>query len=188
MSNGAAHTDTAPGRKWAPNWRVPLLYLFDEQRCPNPTAAALCRQVVLMATPGGANPRLVTKNGRHRRHHLGRPDHELHLAAAATSNVTLGLDAEMSPKTSGAHALRRGLNPCEPQQAGAISSQSSTGRDSCLRCSCPGEGCDIRTYVATDVATSRLRLRVAARVWVVGSEQFCSAPHDVDAVGRESLA
>ncbi len=54
--------------------------------------------------------------------------------------------------------------------------------------SCPGESCDIRTYVATDVATSRLRLRVAARVWVVGSEQFCSAPHDVDGAGRESLA
>jgi hypothetical protein len=42
--------------------------------------------------------------------------------------------------------------------------------------SCPGEGCDIRTYVATDVATSRLRLRVAARVWVTTTARSGQPP------------
>jgi hypothetical protein len=36
---------------------------------------------------------MVTQDGRHRRHHLGEPNHKLDLAAAATCDVTFGPDA-----------------------------------------------------------------------------------------------
>jgi hypothetical protein len=36
---------------------------------------------------------MVAQDGRHRGHHLGEPNHELDLAAAATGDVTFGPDA-----------------------------------------------------------------------------------------------
>jgi hypothetical protein len=36
---------------------------------------------------------MVAQDGRHRGHHLGEPNHELDLAAAATYDVTFGPDA-----------------------------------------------------------------------------------------------
>jgi hypothetical protein len=36
---------------------------------------------------------MVAQDGRHRGHHLGEPNHELDLAAAATCDLTFGPDA-----------------------------------------------------------------------------------------------
>src|SRR6476659_10146912 len=41
---------------------------------------------------------LVAQDGRHRGHHLGEPNHELDLAAAATCDVTFGPDALALPQ------------------------------------------------------------------------------------------
>src|SRR6476620_1384270 len=43
--------------------------------------------------PASPDPRMVTQDGRHSGHHLGEPNHEFDLVAAATCDVTFGPDA-----------------------------------------------------------------------------------------------
>jgi hypothetical protein len=84
-----------------PAWRnSPTKGQCAQPRSTQPQRTMVCphaprwrRHLARPPHPASPDPRMVAQDGRHRGHHLGEPNHELDLAAAATCDVTFGSDA-----------------------------------------------------------------------------------------------